>query len=172
MNTKRLQWMVILLTLFLGGCVQTGDSMNTNYGAYEPSMYQGYSSSFTYYNTESPGMRMPEANLVQQPAWTGAAAATPVSSRDVDTAWVQQQNPTGYTIEIADGEKASTVARQLQSAPKADRRAQIRYQNNGKSWYRGVYGSFASREAAENALRNMPPSLQSKASVRRWSDVQ
>jgi hypothetical protein len=49
----------------------------------------------------------------------------PEKSKNVDEQWVGGQNPTGYTIEVADGDKASSVANTLLQAPKNERKVKL-----------------------------------------------
>ena len=77
-----------------------------------------------------------------------------------------------YTIELADGDKASEVANTLYKAPKNDRMAEIKYQKDGKTYYKGVYGSYPSLEAAQQALTTLPDEIKQKAGVQTWGSVQ
>lgn len=97
---------------------------------------------------------------------------SPVSFRDREQTWVSGQNPQAYTIELADGDKASQVAQALYKAPKNDRMAQIKYQRGGKEYYRGVYGSYHSTEEAQKALDALPADVKSRASIKSWQSVQ
>ncbi|MCW8407806.1 SPOR domain-containing protein [Legionella sp. PATHC035] len=97
---------------------------------------------------------------------------SPVSFKDRDETWVNSQNPKGYTIELTEGDKASQVAQVLYKAPKKDRMAQVKYERDGKTRYRGVYGTFGTPEEAQKALNSLPPELKSSASVINWSSVQ
>jgi septal ring-binding cell division protein DamX len=97
---------------------------------------------------------------------------SPVSFKDRDKGWVSSQNPQGYTIELADDQKASKVAQKLYKAPKNDRMAQVRYQKNGKPYYKGVYGTYNSPEAAQKALDQLPAELKQGAGVKSWGSVQ
>lgn len=96
----------------------------------------------------------------------------PVSFKDRDKQWVNSQNPQKYTIELADDEKAAAVAKKLYQAPKSDRSAQVQYQKNGKSYYKGVYGSYDSPEAAQKALDGLPTDIKQGAGVKNWGSVQ
>ena len=97
---------------------------------------------------------------------------SPVSFKDRDRSWVSSQNPQGYTIEVADDEKASKVAQKLYKAPKNDRMAQVKYQRNGKAYYKGLYGTYDSPEAAQKALDALPPEIKQGAGVKNWGNVQ
>ncbi len=96
----------------------------------------------------------------------------PVPAKDRDKAWVFEQSPQGYTIEIGDSEKASQVASQLVQAPKKERVAEVPYLRHGTQHYKGLYGSFATQEAAQQALDALPNHLKQQAGVKSWRDVQ
>lgn len=96
---------------------------------------------------------------------------SPISSKDMDRTWVRSQNAQGYTIEVADGEKASQVAQTLYKAPKNERMAQVKYQRQGKTYYKGLYGSYDSPEAAQKALDALPPDIKQGAGVKNWGVV-
>ena len=67
---------------------------------------------------------------------------SPVSFKDREQIWVNSQNPQGYTIELVEGDKASQVAQVLYKTPKNDRMAQVQYDRDGKTHYKGVYGTY------------------------------
>lgn len=96
---------------------------------------------------------------------------SPVSFKDRDQTWVNSQNPNGYTIELAEGDKASQVAQVLYKTPKNDRMAQVTYDRDGKTHYKGVYGTYTSAEEAQKALNALPPDIKNSASVINWSSV-
>lgn len=97
---------------------------------------------------------------------------SPVSFKDRDKNWVSGQNPQSYTIEIAEGEKAAEVAQKLYKAPKTDRMAQVKLNSNGKSYYKGVYGTYPDADSAQKALNALPNDIKQGASVKNWSSVQ
>jgi septal ring-binding cell division protein DamX len=97
---------------------------------------------------------------------------SPVSFKDRDKTWVSGQNPQGYTIEIAEGDKAAQVAQKLYKAPKNDRMAQVKYQVNGKSYYKGVYGTYPDAASAQKALEALPAEIKQGATVKNWSSMQ
>lgn len=97
---------------------------------------------------------------------------SPISHQNLDKAWINKQKPEDYTIELADGDKAAEVANTLYKAPKSDRVAEIKYQKDGKTYYKGLYGSYPSLEAAQQALSTLPDEVKQKAGVQTWSSVQ
>ncbi|MFA6302454.1 MAG: SPOR domain-containing protein [Legionella sp.] len=140
---------------------------------------------YTYYNNNTPyyqgtyqmqqygsdNYRQPQTVSVPETYHVGAYHS-PVSFKDRDREWVNSQNPRNYTIEMADGDKASEVAQKLYKAPKNDRMGQVQYQRNGKTYYKGLYGSYDSPEAAKKALDAMPAELKQGAGVKTWAEVQ
>jgi hypothetical protein len=97
---------------------------------------------------------------------------SPTSFHERDEEWVRSQSPQAYTIELANGEKASKVAQALYKAPKQNRMAQVKYQRNGKNYYSGVYGSYKDAADAQKALSSLPADLRNGATVKSWSSVQ
>ena len=98
--------------------------------------------------------------------------AAPASFKERDTVWISHQNPQGYTIEIAHGENAAEVASTLQKVPKSERTAEVKYQQDGKSYYKGIYGTYPSYEAAQQALSALPEDVKQNAGVKTWGNVQ
>lgn len=96
----------------------------------------------------------------------------PTSHKDRDQSWVESQNPQGYTIELARGDKAAQVANALFKAPKNDRMAQVKYQRGNTTYYEGVYGNFPDYQSAEQALSNLPEDVRQKARIKTWGSIQ
>lgn len=94
---------------------------------------------------------------------------TPTTSKDEDRQWIDSQNPEGYTIEISQDKKASQVANTLSKTPKTERSAEVRSQNGT---YLGVYGSFSSKEAAEQQLNGLPEDIKNQAHIKNWQAIQ
>lgn len=160
-----------LVSLNLASCTNQEDNLRLGYEVYpydNNSVYQAQEYKYNYYvstDREYKAVDVPNSYHVN-------SYQTPVSFKDRDKDWVTKQNPQGYTIEVADEEKAAQVAQKLFKAPKSDRRAQIKYQRNGKEYYKGVYGSFESQEAAQKALDSLPPDVKQGAGVKQWGAVQ
>lgn len=112
-------------------------------------------------------------NKVQVPdTYHLSESHTPVSFRDRESTWVRNQNGQAFTIELAEGEKASQIAQILYKTPKNNRTAQIAFKKWGKTYYRAVYGSYNTAEEAQNVLDSLPGELKSNASVKNWNSVQ
>lgn len=171
-KTMNTQWKILILggvILNLSSCM-----MNDNEG-YTPN-YQMY----TYDNTplysnnfQDDGYKIPNSsNVVVPNSYHVGEYHSPVSFKDRDRTWVSDQNPSGYTIEIAEGDKASEVAQKLYKTPKNDRMAQVKYQSQGKAYYKGVYGTYPDAESAQKALDTLPDDVKQGASVQSWGSVQ
>lgn len=130
---------------------------------YETDLY--YSKYPTYEYKERKPVVVPETYYM-------GPSGSPVSHKDQDKTWVEGQNPKSYTIEIADQAKAASVAGKLQNAPKTDRGAAISYEKDGKTYYKGVYGTYPDANAAQKALDSLPPAIKDGANVKTWGTVQ
>lgn len=143
---------------------QRNSSQNTQ-------MYpEGYENT-SVYNTPNPRDETQHQVVVPESYHVGAYHS-PTSPKDMDKSWVTSQNPQGYTIELATGEKASQVAGVLYKAPKNERMAEVQYQRGGKSYYEGLYGSYPTQEAAQQALNTLPDDVKQGAGIKTWSSVQ
>lgn len=165
--------------LFLGICVSTLSSCMV-YEEYNSPGYQTYTYDSTQlypqadYRLYNYGYQSGSGqSVVSVPdSYHVGEYHSPVSFKDRDRDWVTGQNPQGYTIQIADDEKASKVAQKLYKAPKNDRMAQVKYQRNGKAYYKGLYGTYNSPEAAQKALNELPPDIKQGAGVTSWGSIQ
>lgn len=159
----------------LTGCMSTPNQyLNYHASPYDDrSMYysEQYEGEYPYYQPSQ------NANAAKKPVevpetYHVGRYHSPTSHKDRDRRWVVSQNPQAYTIEIAEGEKASQVAGKLFKAPKKDRMAQIKYQRGDRVYYEGVYGSYPSYEAAQQALSTLPDDLKQGAHIKSWGSVQ
>jgi hypothetical protein len=147
------------------------DNEYPTYPAYSYDSTQSYTlsnynmSSYDYKYSQKQDVVVPDSYHVGE-------LHSPVSFKDRDQTWVNSQNPQGYTIELAEGDKASKVAQTLYKAPKGDRMAQVKYERDGKTYYKGVYGTYNTSEEAQKALNGLPADVKSSAAVINWSNVQ
>ncbi|MGC1181746.1 SPOR domain-containing protein [Legionella sp.] len=169
--------------LGISSCAMMDNSTGTslNYPAYAPA-YASYEDNkayvrnnyklpnnydYSYYeNTSS------KQEIVVPDTYHVGEMRSPVSFQDQDQTWVSSQNPQTYTIELAAGDKPAKVAQTLYKAPKNDRMAQVKYQQGGKNYYRGVYGSYSNAAEAQKALEALPPEIKRGASVKKWGSIQ
>ena len=98
--------------------------------------------------------------------------SVPTSSKNVDTDWVQQQSPAQYTLLIANGTSAASVAMTLHNAPKSAHMAEVKTQNHGVINYLGVYGSYATYTEAQQAVIDLPESMQAGVTIKTWAEIQ
>ncbi len=96
----------------------------------------------------------------------------PVKAKDMDERWVMSQNPSYYTIELAEGAHAAQVANVLYQAPKNERSAEINGKRQGQAYYQGVYGSYANEAEAQEHINTLPNDLKQNAHIKRWSTIQ
>ena len=180
MNNKMKFTVVGLCALGLSSCMIMEDSTSKslNYPAYssydDNQMYRNNSSNASAYNTnyKYSDNNQPKQDVVVPDSYHVGEMRSPVSFHDRDQSWVDSQSPQSYTIELANGDKASQVAQKLYKAPKNDRMAQVKYQQGGKEYYRGVYGSYSNAEDAQKALDALPADVKNGASVNNWGSVQ
>ena len=160
-----------LCAVSLSACMIDGTNSSSGYQPYDsqPStLYpEGYDSTVGYgYQAES------KKEVVVPESYHVGAYHSPTPPKDLDRTWVSNQNPQGYTIEVADDEKAARVAGTLQKAPKSEHMAEVKYQRNGQTSYKGLYGTYPSQEAAQQALSALPEDVKQGASVKTWGSVQ
>lgn len=179
-NTGEFTMLTIKRTAGLAVCVLALSSC----GTYNPNGYTNYQT-YTHYDgsqlyppTYPTGQYYYEDRPVSQKqvfvpeTYHVGESHTPVSHQDRDRTWVTSQNPQNYTIELANGDQAASVANTLYKAPKSERTAEVEYQLQGKPHYKGLYGSFSSQEAAQDALKSLPPEMQQTATIQNWQNVQ
>lgn len=172
---RKLLFTLVISTL--GGCVENYQGTPTyhQYPSYnysdEVNYYPNHSSYSGGVDYGSPYMGEPKAVKVPESYHLGTYRS-PVSAKTNDKSWVHAQNPQAYTVEVADDEKAASVASKLHQAPKRDRMAEIQYQRDGKSYYKGLYGTYNSPEEAQKALDALPDELKNGSQVQQWGKVQ
>lgn len=163
-----------LLSLLLAGLSACTQYNQENYRAYTAQSYEevnyypaAFSNETVYdsYQSGSKGVHVPESFHV-------GSYRSPVKAKIRDHQWIQQQSAQGYTIELADDQKASYVAEKLSHTPKTDRMAEIKYNREGKIYYKGIYGTYSTQEEAQRALSGLPETIKKDASIRQWREVQ
>lgn len=142
------------------------NSQSYDYRA-SPLYPEGYDNTVVY----SSPYESPKEIMVPESYHVGATQS-PITSKDMDKSWVSSQSPMGYTIELADGEKAAHVAGVLEKAPKSEHMAEVKYQRDGKAYYKGLYGTYPNYEAANKALSTLPDDLKQRAGIKTWGSVQ
>lgn len=132
---------------------------------YYPVEYTNYSNAYSELPQEKPPVEVPDSYHV-------GTYHSPTSHTDMDKAWVSNQKTQSYTIELGDSDKPSQIANTLYKAPKDERTAEIKYQREGKTYYKGVYGTYPNHEAAQQALSKLPADVKQNAGIKTWGSVQ
>lgn len=170
---------ICLCVSSLSACVMNDD----NYSGYQSVIYDARQTSPANYNvimnngaSYGYGYNYDNPESIKQvtvpDSYHVGAYHSPATARDKDTTWVSNQNPGGYTIQIAEDEKPSQVAKKLYQLPKNDRTAEIQSQRGGRVYYKGLYGSYNSEEDAQKALSALPDGIKQGAGVKKWGSVQ
>lgn len=165
---------LMVTTGLIGACTSYNPHGYMNYQSYtwegEPLYPESYDGNYGYqqhqqYQREKRQVVVPETYHV-------GSMHSPTRASDRDRNWVHRQNPGNYTIEVAEGEKASQVAGKLHKAPKANRKAQVKSLRNGKTVYKGFYGTYNNYEDAKKALNALPQDVRQGADIKSWGSVQ
>lgn len=160
----------------LAGCSAYDSYDSSNYSniiyedRYHSPNYQNHAQPGAYNQSYPQDIAQPQVEVPN--SYHVGERHSPVSHKSRDKRWVYQQNPGGYTIEVASGAKATSVASKLHGAPRQNRRAQVTYQQNGQTLHQGLYGSYSTYEEAQQALSGLPNNLKSSARIKQWSNVQ
>lgn len=170
----------IIKGVILGSCILNLTSCMVQDEANYSASYQtiSYNSSPYYpmsdYSTSDAGYRYQTGSteVTVPDSYHVGAFHSPTSFKDRDKTWVSGQNPQGYTIALAEGEKAAQVAKTLYKTPKTDRTAQVKLQQNGKAYYKGLYGSYPDAASAQKALDALPDDVKKGAAVTTWGSIQ
>jgi len=128
---------------------------------------EGYENMGTYSN-----YRVQEQSVSVPDSYHVSTFKKPITHKSVDSQWVSSQSASNYTIEVGDSEKASSVANTLLKTPSTERKAEIKVQQGDKTAYKGVYGTYPSAEAAQEALQKLPDDVKSSAKITSWGNVQ
>lgn len=172
MNTPRIV-MLALMAANLVACGMVEQSTQVDYQTYQIHEMRYYPQNYSYDTAPADDKWSRSSREVTVPeSYHVGADRSPVSHKNVDKNWVREQHPQNYTIEIADDPKASQVAGKLLQVPKDDRRAEVPYSREGKTYYKGLYGSYNTKEDAEKALNKLPADLKQGAGIKNWGNVQ
>jgi len=101
-----------------------------------------------------------ELQKVPPPAKATAAPA-PAKGRDFkDAAWLRERNPRHYTLQLVSAEHEQALWNHLGSTSLAGPLALVATTKEGKPWYLLLYGDFADRAAALQAVSTLPARLR------------
>ena len=164
------------VALFLSACTIDGTDNSDSYWDFyssSPDRNQPYPEGYDTLVYEKPIKPLPNRYGTQRvsvpESYHLGMNSTPVASKDEDKRWIDGQNPQGYTIEVAEDSKPAAVANTLQKTPKNERAAEVQSQHGS---YLGVYGSYPTREAAENKLNGLPDDIKRNAKIKNWQNIQ
>ena len=88
------------------------------------------------------------------------------------TAWLWDQDPGHYTLQLIAGPNEVAVREFIQRQQLAGKALYYRTQRNGKPWYVVIIGNYANRDAALDERKQLPPALQDNAPwPRSFSDI-
>lgn len=158
-----------LLGCFMHNPEQQKDYYNSSNFTYNPLYPEGYE---TGGNFNPPQPSSPASTVVVPESYHVGIDHSPVPPKDVDKNWVATQSPEHFTIELVDADKPYEVAKILSEVPKNERTAELKYERNGKTYYKGMYGTFDSYEAAQAALNQLPEAVKQTAGIKRWDGIQ
>ena len=86
----------------------------------------------------------------------------PTGSAD-QTAWLWGQDPRHFTLQLFGTHQRDSVKAFIRQHRLAGKAAMFKAQRNGRDWYVLVYGSYADRSKAKQAIGSLPKSLSSSA---------
>ncbi len=90
-----------------------------------------------------------------------------------DTTWVRSQAADHYTIQVLGTESEAQLRQQIERNKLQNDVAYYKRSRDGNTWYSLIYGSYASRAAAESAAKTLPPVLRNNQPwIRKIGDIQ
>ncbi|HEC13228.1 MAG TPA: hypothetical protein ENI80_08290 [Acidiferrobacteraceae bacterium] len=87
--------------------------------------------------------------------------------------WLQSQNPDHYTIQLLASRKQGAIQQYIEEHSLGGQVGHFKSLRGGQIWFTLVYGAFATKASARQAIGSLPPSLRRTSPwVRRMGDVQ
>ncbi|NOZ10891.1 MAG: hypothetical protein GXP09_07635 [Gammaproteobacteria bacterium] len=87
--------------------------------------------------------------------------------------WLQAQNPEHYTIQLLASRKQGAIQQYIEEHSLGGQVGHFESLRGGQVWFTLVYGAFASKASARQAINSLPPSLRRTSPwVRRMGDIQ
>ncbi|MGD9386126.1 MAG: SPOR domain-containing protein, partial [Thioalkalispiraceae bacterium] len=86
--------------------------------------------------------------------------------------WILTQNPGDFTLQLFGTNKQTNAEEFIQQHRLGDEAGYFYSRDDGKDWYRVIYGAFPDKAAAQQAASSLPASLKVKPWVRRLDDIQ
>jgi len=109
---------------------------------------------------------------------TAAAVASTASASSVPPAgdgesWLLAQRPEDYTLQLLATLDEDLMRAYLGKHKFAEPVAYFAFQRDGKRWYAAVYGAYAGKSQAQNAVANLPPEVgKNPPWIRQFSGIQ
>lgn len=89
-----------------------------------------------------------------------------------DTAWVWSRNPAHYTLQLGASANEHAMETSMQRYSLPGTMGVLHTRRNNSDWFVLIYGSYSSREAAQQAIQHLPAELrQSRPWVRRFEKL-
>ena len=100
------------------------------------------------------------SKLVTQPvSGEKPSTNTPASA---DESWIWSQDPSNYTLQLLGARQTDSVQQFLRKYSSLNGKAvYFHTRHDSRDWYAVVYGVYTSREQAQQAIKRLPPELQS-----------
>ncbi len=99
-------------------------------------------------------------------------ASTPVSSQIKQESWISQQPDSAYTVQLFSSYEQQAIERFVQKYALQGNIARFVSQRDGKTWFSLIYGSFATKPAAEKAVSGLNPQLRkTKPWIRTFASI-
>ncbi len=99
-------------------------------------------------------------------------ASTPVSSQIKQEAWISQQPDSAYTVQLFSSYEQQAIEGFVQKYALQGNIARFASQRDGKTWFSLIYGSFATKPAAEKAVSGLNPQLRkTKPWIRTFASI-
>lgn len=101
-------------------------------------------------------------NKVVSEAPTNAAESTSVSSLSLikDMDWIRQQEDNHYTIQLFSSYEQQAIDRFVKKYALQGDIARFSSKRNGKTWFSLIYGSFTTKQAANDVIVGLHPDLR------------
>ena len=90
-----------------------------------------------------------------------------------DRAWIDRQPPNHYTLQLLSTRNRASVERFVTRHGLKGQAVAFETHRNGQTWYSVIVGSYADREQARQAFRDLPSSVQTlQPWIRRFAGIQ
>lgn len=99
-------------------------------------------------------------------------ASTRVTSQIKEDSWISQQPDNAYTVQLFSSYEQQAIERFVQKYALQGNLARFISQRDGKTWFSLIYGSFATKQAAEKAVSGLNSELRkTKPWIRTFASI-